>query len=371
VVGPGSLRAIQQASATQPAQPVDVVWTNWAIFDGGANHVDVDGAVRATSIDKKGFVDVATGHHVHIDLRPKPATQPTVPAVASASDDSSAAAAPASSGGNLKMDPFKGKEVSAMTIQDEAKLTSTLSGDGGAVLQQFELEGPTIVINEFAADGKPARTITVPAAGEMLSRDHRPKVRQAAATGGNDEDASGARGATAFEWHKRLLYVEADHRSDMIGQVVVVHQDDDPNSPPVRMTCEHVISWFEAAPKHGATEKKPGDDSSQMQLRYLSAEGNPVVVTRDTDQVVARQVDYNPRTHVLIATGTQQNPATFTDGSAAGGVAERIEWDTITWKIKARNAIFDDRPPAPGVQSPPVQKKKPLPGARQKEGASQ
>lgn len=365
VVGPGSLRAVQQASATQPAQPVDVAWTNWAIFDGGANHVDVDGAVKATSIDKKGFVDVATGHHVHIDLRAKPTTQPTGPAVASTSDDASAAPAPAGAGGKLKMDPFKGKEVSAMTIQDEAKLTSTLSGEAGAVLQQFELEGPTILINEFAADGTPARTITVPAAGKMLARDHRPKVKQATATGGNEEDSSGARGATAFQWHKQLIYKEADHRSDMTGQVVVVHQDDDPSSPPVRMICEHVISWFEAAPKHPATGKQGGEDSAQMQLRYLSAEGNPVVVTRDTDQVVARQVDYNPKTHVLIATGTQQNPVSFTDGSAAGGVAERIEWDTITWKIKARNAIFDDRPAVPGVQTPPAQRKKPLPGAKQ------
>jgi hypothetical protein len=356
VVGAGTLHAMQQASATQPAQPVDVAWVNEAIFDGANNRIDVDGAVQATSTDKKGFKDVANGHHIRIDLRPKPTTQPAV--ASGAADDATGPTTQPSHSGNLKMDPFKGKEVSAMTIEDEAKLTSTLRDSGGEILQQFELAGPTIIVNEFGPDGLPARTITVPAAGKMLARDHRPKAQPAAA----NDDASGARGATAFQWSKRLDYAEATHRSDMTGQVVVVHKDDDPNSPPARMTCEHVISWFEPAPKHAVGDKKPGDDSAQMQLRYLSAEGNPVVITRESSEVVARQVDFNPKTRILIATGTQQNPVTFTDGTAAGGVAERVEWDTVTWKIKAHNAIFDDRPPVPGVQSPPAKKKpSPLP----------
>jgi hypothetical protein len=326
-----------------------------AIFDGTNNRIDVDGAVSATSTDKKGFVDIANGHHIRIDLRPKPTTQPVI--ASAGPEDAAGPATQPSHGGNLKMDPFKGKEVTAMTIEDEAKLTSTLRDSGGEILQQFELTGPTIIVNEFGPDGLPARTITVPAAGKMLARDHRPKAQPAAA----NDDASGARGATAFQWSKRLDYAEATHRSDMTGQVVVVHKDDDPNSPPVRMTCEHVISWFEPAAKHAAAHKKPGDDSAQMQLRYLSAEGNPVVITREASEVIARQVDFNPKTRILIATGTQQNPVTFTDGTAAGGVAERVEWDTVTWKIKAHNAIFDDRPPVPSVQSAPPAKKKPLP----------
>lgn len=355
VIGAGTLHAMQQASTTQPAQPVDVAWVHEAIFDGANNRIDVDGAVSATSTDKKGFVDVANGHHIRIDLRPKPTTQPVV--ASSNTEDEAGPTTQPSHGGNLKMDPFKGKEVAAMTIEDEAKLTSTLRDSGGEILQQFELTGPKIIVNEFGPDGLPARTITVPAAGKMLARDHRPKAQTAAA----NDDASGARGATAFQWSKRLDYAEATHRSDMTGQVVVVHKDDDPNSPPVRMTCEHVISWFEPAPKHAGAEKKPGDDSAQMQLRYLSAEGNPVVITREASEVIARQVDFNPKTRVLIATGTQQNPVRFTDGTAASGVAERVEWDTVTWKIKAHNAIFDDRPPVPGVQSPPPAKKKPSP----------
>jgi hypothetical protein len=352
VVGPGSLHAIQQASTTQPAQPVDVAWLNGAIFDGAANRIDVDGSVNATSTDKKGFVDVATGHHMHIDLRPKPTTQPAVASAVQANVHAVPTTAPTSASGNLKMDPFKGKEVSAITIETEAKLTSTLRDSGGAILQQFELEGPTIIINELAPDGTPARTITVPAAGKMLARDHRPKAEQAAA----NDDAGSARGATAFQWSKRLTYVEAAHRSDMTGQVVVVHKDDDPTSAPVRMTCEHVISDFEPAPKRAATEKKPGETSPQMQLRYLRAMGNPVVVTHEADEVIAQEVDYDPKTRLLIATGTQQNPVNFTNGTAASGVAERVEWDTVTWKIKARNAIFNDRPAVPGVQSAPPKK---------------
>jgi hypothetical protein len=364
VIGPGTMHAIQQASTTQPAQPVDVKWANEAVFDGAANHVDVDGSVVATSTDKKGFIDVATGRHMHIDLRAKPTTQPvSEAALASAGEDATALPAPAPRDGNLKMDPFKGKEVSAMTIQDDAKLTSTLRDSEGNILQQFELEGPRIIVNEFGPAGTAARTIEVPAAGKMLARDHRPKAQQQQPAAG--DDASGARGATAFEWKNQLLYREAEHRADMTGQVVVVHQDDEPDAPVVRMTCDRVTSWFEPAPKRAASDQKAAEDSPQMQLRYLSADGDPVVITREASQVLARHVDFIPKKHLLIASGTRQNPVRFTDGTAASGVAERVEWATDTWRIQAHNAIFDDRPSGPGVQSAPPKKQPqaPLPNS--------
>jgi hypothetical protein len=340
VVGAGSLHAIQQPSATQPAQNVDVTWANEAIFDGGANHVDVDGSVLATSIDKRGYVDKARGDHIRIDLRPKPATQPAGDAkvaVERASKHDDAA-------GGLKMDPFKGKEVSAMTIEKDATLTSTLAASNGDILQQFELTGPKIIVNEFADDGTPARSITVPAAGKMLSRDHRPAEKQPADQG----DSAGARGATAFQWSNEMIYREVTHQADMVGDVLVVHQDDAPDQPPVRMTCDHVIAWFESAGKAA---------TSAMQLSYLEAKGTHVVITRDIDQCIARQVDYLPKRHLLIATGTERNPVNFSNGGSGGGTAEQVDWDTLTWKMKSRNAIFDYRPPVPVVQTPG--KKKP------------
>jgi hypothetical protein len=354
VIGAGSLHAVQQASATQPAQNVDVTWANEAIFDGGANHVDVDGSVLATSIDKRGYIDIARGEHIRIDLRPKPATQPADPSKVVAKDASKTAGAP----GGLKMDPFKGKELSAMTISKDATLTSTLAAANGDILQQFELTGPTIIVNEFSPDGTPARSITVPAAGKMLSRDHRPVAKQAT----TDSDSSGARGATAFQWNKEMVYQEATHRADMVGDVLIVHQDDTADQVPVRMTCDHVIAWFEAVAKSASrpsSETKTGAESSSMQLRYLTAEGTQVVITRGVDQVIARQVEYEPKRHLLIATGTERNPVNFSNGGSGGGTAEEVDWDTTTWKMKSRNAIFDYRPPTPSVQSGTGKKKVP------------
>lgn len=360
IVGPGTLHAIQQASTTQPAQPMDVAWANEAIFNGEANKIDVDGAVVSHSMDKNGFVSVATGQHMHIDLRAKPATQPAAEAVALQDDVPGPTTAPVVAGGNVKMDPFKGKEVSAVTITTAAKLTRTLYDSSNSIVQQFELEGPTIIMNEFGPDGTPGRTITVPAAGKMLARDHRPRAAQPQSSTAND-DAGSARGATAFQWQNRLLYIEQAHRADITGRVVIIHQDDEPSSPPVRMDSEHVIAFFQDAPKRSGAEKKAGEDAPQMQLQYLRSMGNPVVVTRELTRVTGQEVDFDPKRRLLIATGTQQNPVTFTDGTASGGVAERVEWETDTWRIRAHNAIFDDRPTGSGVQSASAKKQQQQP----------
>jgi hypothetical protein len=352
VIGPGSMHAIQQASTTQPAQPVDVVWTVGALFDGEANHIDVYGAVRATSTDKKGYVDTATGDHIRIDLRAKPTTQPIE---TTSNPDASLVKAQGDAVGNLKMDPFKGKEVSAITIEKGANLTSTLSAPSGDVLQQFVLEGPTLHVDQFAPDGSPSRRITVPAAGRMLVRDHRPQERKEKSPG---DESSGARGATAFQWSKQLVYAEATHQADMLGDVVIVHQDDDSNAPKVTMESPRVIAWFEPAPK--VANKNANADTTAMQLHYLSAEGDHVIIRRDTDTIDARQVDYDPEHHVLIATGTERNPVTFDNGGASSGTARRIEWDTITWKMKMTDVMLNNRPPVPAAQSPaPAAKKKP------------
>ena len=349
IVGAGSMHAIQQASATQPAQPVDVTWLKEAIIDGPANRIDVDGSVVAKSIDKKGFVDLSSADHLRIDLRTKPTTQP-------AEDRAVASGSPTTRPGGMKMDPFKGKEPVAMTLQDNAALTSTLSSQTGDILQQFELKGPTIIVREVAEDGSRSRSLHVPAAGTMLVRDHRPPAKEKDPSG----DSNGARGATAFQWHNDLLYGEATHRADMTGDVLVVHREDDPASPPVRMNCEHVIAFFEDAPKRKAGEKKASDDQAPLQLSYLKSfapEGGSVTVVRDTDQIIAREIDFDPKRKLLIAIGTEQNPVHFLTGSTAGGTADRVEWDTVTWKMKTTNAVLNYSPATPGIQSPPGKKK--------------
>ena len=181
----------------------------------------------------------------------------------------------------------------------------------------------------------------MPDPGKMLVRDHRPPQKQ----GGGD---SGGRGATAIQWQRNFTYAEAARRADIDGNVLVVHRDEDPNSPPMRIDSDHVTAWFEPAGK-----AKPAADApeSQLSLKYLRAEGQRVVVTRDTQQMIARQIDYDPARHLMFARGTPQNPVNFDNGPGNHATSDAVEWDTITWNPKFTNAVFDDRPVAPGVQS--------------------
>lgn len=361
VIGPGSLHAVQQASTTQPARPVDVNWATGAEFDGAANRIDAFGSVMATSIDAKGFVDEAVGDHILIELRKKPAPPSTQPIQAAAHQPASKKGAAGDLGG-ANMDLFKDKEVVALTLEKNAVLKSTLRNSQGQIEQQSMLEGPTIIIRQMAPDGTPGQSVTVPAAGKMLVRDHRPQQPKQSASSSSD-DQSGGRGATAFEWRRSLVYSELTRRADMVGQVVVVHQDQDPRQPPVQLDAEHVIAWFEpAAPRKAGPKPKnsKNDDQSPLQLKHLTAQAGaqPVVVTRDIEQMIARQVDYDPRQQVLTATGA---PVVFHSGPTQQTMADRIDWDTTNWNPQFTNAIIDYHPPTPGVQQPKTAKGAPDP----------
>ena len=354
VVGAGTMHAVQQASTTQPSSPTDVVWTDRADFNGPENRIDVYGGVAARSL-RKGFVDTATGEHILIDLRKKPAPPTTRPILASATQPARKSASPDA---GVKMDLFRDKEVVAMTIENRATLVSTLADASGNIEQQFELTGPKIIVRELAPDGTPSRTVTVPTAGKMLVRDHRAPQKQQ--PGG--DDSSGARGATAFQWvdpqngqglPARLVYSERDRRADITGDVTIAHQDENTKQPPTNMKAEQVTAFFEPAPRRSAARAQPNkaDDEPQMQLKHLTAQGSTVLVTHDTDQMTARRVDYDPRRHLMIATGSQRNPVVFMTVGTGRTICTRVEWDTITWNPRFTNAILDSRPPTPGVQS--------------------
>lgn len=366
VIGAGTLHAIQQPSATQPATPIDVVWVDRADFNGPENRIDVSGRVHATSVRGQNL-DEAIGERIHLDLRPKPPRPSTQPIVASA-----AAPKVKKDRGGMKTDLFGDKDVVAMTVEQDARLLSTLTATDGSIEQQLQLKAPKIIVRELGPDGSPSRSVLVPSAGRMGISDHRrpPKQPQLGSA-----DEGGARGDTAFQWTDpkpgagappaRLIYSEADHRADITGDVLIVHQDEDKKQPPVRLNARRVTAFFEPAAKRQSVrgtskQNASSDESSQMQLRSLRALGPLVVVRRDADQMTARQVDYDPRRHLMIATGTDRNSVVFDSAGTAQVLADRIEWDTITWKTKVTNGIFESQPAANGVQSQkPVAKPKP------------
>lgn len=339
--------------AKKPGPPTDVTWLGAADFDGAANRIDVTGSVMSKSIDKNGAVNTAVGEHMRIDLRPKPAPPATRPAVAATAIQAAAKKPPATGPASpARMDLFGNKEMVALTIEKGATMTSTLSAADGGVLQQLQLSGPVITVREIGPDGTASRSLTVPAAGKMLVRDHRPPEKQAS---DDANGAGGARGATAFEWHKQLVYVESDHRADMTGQVRVVHQDEDVKQPPVEVNAETVTAIFEPAPQSAPNDpKKPAPKKDQTdqssQLKYLIAKGPYVQVIRAGSQMIAQQIDYDPRHHILIATGNPRNPVVFDSGGSEQITADRAEWDTITWNPRFKNPIVNYHPAAPSTQ---------------------
>jgi hypothetical protein len=271
---------------------------------------------------------------------------------------------PSSIAGDMKMDLFKDKEVVAMTLDRNAEMNSTLPGPGGTILQQMVLNGPRITVQQLAPDGTKATTVTVPAAGKMLVRDYR-------ATGSADksQNDSQGNGTTAFEWQKSMVFSDVEHRADMDGAVQIVHLEKEAAAMKVEMSAEHVTAWFEAPPPkpiNGTNTKsvpKANAESSQIQLKKVIALSSPatyVVVTRGPDSMRARQIDYDPKTHKLLATGSARNPVTFVSNGTVTASAESMTWDTITWVFETRNVILNAAPATPAVQSPKP-KAKPIP----------
>ncbi|HSZ55105.1 MAG TPA: hypothetical protein VK797_05560 [Tepidisphaeraceae bacterium] len=368
VVGPGALHAIRQASTTQPAEPVDVAWATGAMFDGQANRVDCDGSVNAQFRENNGYLNTATADHIRIDLEKKPPPATTQPIMAADVQPRKAGGKKTEVPEGAQMDMFKGKEVVAFVLTSspgDADLTSTLNAADHSIAQQIALEGPKIIVRlvdpNYPVDpndpeGLHKESISVPTAGKMLVRDHRRSAAQ--------PSQSESRGATVCQWQRSLVYSRATQRADMVGKVKIVHMDEDKAQLPVQVIGEHVIAWFEQSPQQSrprsaAPRKSPSqaDDDSRLQLKYvriLAGDTDVVSVDHGESEMRAREVDYDPARHLLIAHGTQSNPIAFFSGTTLT-TADAVEWDTITWNPAFRNAILDSRPATPGVQAPKPQ----------------
>jgi len=392
VSGRGSIRAIQAEdepdanAATQPAiaatRPVkppkflDVVWDSQAEMDGGKDRIVIDGPVLVSSTDEDGTFNTASGRRAVIELaaKPAPATRPaTRPSAIASTKAAKPATRPtgiAGIAGGGGMDLFKDKTVSAVNLEEDAVVNSTLSDDQG-VLRQFELKSARVRYEAGASAAASTRPsggplalgasgqgrLIVPGAGTMIYRDHRPAPRPATqpaagvaakpavaaagrpATrpgGGGGNNDPQARGATAFRWNDSLVYDQALRTATLTGAVVIVHQPDTAE-PRVQVNSEQAIARFEPKPStRPANQPAKGDrdDAVAMQLRWLTLNGG-LVMTRGDSQLTARQMDYNPATGWMVAIGTPQDPATYTEAQGQRTFrADQVHWNTESWLTK-------------------------------------
>jgi hypothetical protein len=189
-----------------------------------------------------------------------------------------------------------------------------------------------------AADAAPTRKLTVPGEGKMLVEDYRPPSTQPAAAKDDGNAMASARGATAFQWSKSLVYDDATHKAVMDGSVIIDHRDDVAKEDSMRLTGDTATAELEpvaappAAPTTRAATTKPSEP--RYQVRKVTASGH-LLVTMKGGELIADSLVYDPVTRILIARGSDRSDAVFTRAQVGPGGTQPIRAQEMQWDAKS------------------------------------
>jgi len=334
VVGPGTIHSpgetAKGAAPDTAARKMDVIFSDGADLDGTNNQIKLRGHPVVTMPDSDGTMNTATADSIRIDLQNKP-----VPATAPVAKVAAPPATRPADDTNL----LGNKEPKLITLEGSAQVQSILA-DAGGILRQSVLEAPRILYAVAATDDIPAHTLVVPSPGKMLVRDHRPPPTTAPAAGTDDSGLGNGRGTTAFKWMRKLSYNEDSRRAIMSGDVLVVHQPDNPAELLVSMTADEMTAMFlPSGKKPSATQPSATQPTTApalaggagaMELKSVEAVGN-VRVNRGAEEITAPRIYFEPASHWMTATGTDQTPVHVIDAQGAQSIAREVRWNTLTW----------------------------------------
>jgi hypothetical protein len=347
VVGPGTIHSpgetAKGAAPDTAARKMDVIFSEGADLDGTNNQIKLRGHPVVAMPDSDGTMNTATADSIRIDLQNKPVPA-TLPAGAKAAPPATRPADDTNLLGN--------KEPKLITLDGRAQVQSILA-DAGGILRQSLLEAPRILYAVAATDDIPAHTLVVPSPGKMLVRDHRPPPTTAPAAGADDSGLGNGRGTTAFKWARKLTYNEDARRAIMSGDVLVVHQPDNPGELLVSMTADEMTALFMPASgkKPGATQPSATQPTTApalaggagaMELKSVEAVGN-VAVNRGPQQITAPRIFFEPASHWMTATGTAQTPVHVIDAQGAQWIAKEVRWNTQTWDFVMKQGSGEGR----------------------------
>jgi hypothetical protein len=337
VDGGGTMHGAQQeagAAAVSPTtRPIDVTWTRSLRVDGKRNVVDALGEVVAKTIDADGTVNTVQGERAQLLLvdAPAPATQTTTrPAVAASATQ---LATPESA--------VARKAVRQATFHEDAIVTSTLLDNDGLPLRRMKLKADTVQYDLVpppplgSPDGAVAtKKLTVPGEGKMLVEDYRAPTTQPAAAKDDGNAVASARGATAFQWSKSLVYDDAIHKAVMDGSVIIDHRDDVAKEDSMRLTGDTATAELEpmATPATHPATTKPSEP--RYQVRKVTASGH-LLVTMKGGELIADSLVYDPVTRILIARGSDQSDALFTRAQVGRGGTQPIRAQEMQWDAKS------------------------------------
>jgi lipopolysaccharide export system protein LptA len=338
VDGAGAMHGTQQQEGGATTKPIDVTWTRSLHVDGKQNVVDALGAVVASTTDADGTVNTVRGDRAQLLLADAPPTtrpatsRPTTHTVATTGPTTHPTTKPTATGSSVPP-----KVVRQATFSENASVSSTLLDNDGLPLRRMNVFAATIqydVVPPETPEGAATPKVTIPGGGRMLVEDYRPAATQPAAA--NTNSVGSARGATAFQWSRSLVYDDASHRAVMDGSVVIDHRDDVQKEDSMRLTGDRVTAILEPLGAPPATQPaattKPNEP--RYQVRQVIANGN-LLVTMRGGELTADTIVYDPLTHILTARGNDRSDVVFTRAQSgrggAGGAqpirAQEMQWD--------------------------------------------
>ena len=354
VVGGGNMKGVQQEKAGEPERPIDVTWIRGLAYDGKSNVVDVTGQVVAVTTDADGATNTARGERMKMLLADvQPTTRPTTQASATQPTIVAIATTQPTTKPSKTDSGMASKNVRHITFDQNAEVSSVTMADDGTLLRRTHLEASTVQYDLLL------KKLVVPVEGRMIVEDHRPTTQPTAAAQADarpaaakvDDSGENNRGSTAFQWSKRFTYDDAIRQAVMEGdkdhKVVVVHRDDSPKAQLFRLTGETVMADLEEVPlsttKPAAVAvattgptTKPAEKQTKVQLKKVTALGH-LLFTGPGAEINALYMEYDPRTHWLIARGNERERVDFAVASQPGGhkLAEEVHYNLDTGEVKA------------------------------------
>jgi hypothetical protein len=321
VVGAGSLSGVQQPQTPGgKATPFDVTWQNGLDFEGSSNRATVTGAVVVSTISSDATQDSATGDRLTLVLMddPNAATQPSKP------KKSTTAPADALSGDFQAMSK---KVLKTMSLDGGTEVKSVLADANGLPLRRLHLFAPVVKVDAET------KLVTVPSAGRMLYEDRRSTTQPSTApTTAASAPLGDLSGATAFQWAKQLTYDQNINRAEMLGDVLIVHQETSGGGEPFRLEAQKVAADLEPPSKEKDKSTTKPTESGQK-IKMLRASDGVHFVSSNI-QFDADQVTFDPNAELLIACGSDRAPVqVYDEKGMSGGTFEEICWSTRTQQI--------------------------------------
>jgi hypothetical protein len=134
-----------------------------------------------------------------------------------------------------------------------------------------------------------------------------------------------------------MIYADETHDMMMDGTVVIDHRDDAPSNQEFRLSADKVTAEL-PAPAPPAGTKAPG-------IQQLRATGN-VVVVANGGELHCELMRYDPSTHLVTATTTNDGRVIFYPAATVSGrtmEAQELEWDLAQSLPRATSASLQMR----------------------------